>query len=1311
MKRLFLINAIILAVLTTGVFALIACVKLNAVHQFALNQVNKAIPGKISLGRLKLSLLDLRVEIRDLGLCDSAGNDLAGLDKAILDVSMRNLLKRKLIVEKVVVVRPYASLEFDTSGQLLLLNAFPKGKEKPADTSVVKSSKPFLIELKDFNLSGGKVLFSSVKDSLVLLAHGLSISAKGKTDSLSADLSFSLDSASLSRNGNPLFLNKLAILARVRGMDLDTVSLGLSTVNTVLTLNGKASSLDNDPAANLSLDVNTALSEIRSIAGIKEPLSGDALLRVELSGKIADPDIDMAVNYDGGSVWGYPVESLFLKSRVAGRLLHLDGLRAETQSGSIKAGGTVDLRRMFPQGFLAAPGSAGELVYDLSVTGENVTLQKLVPGISGTASLSLGINGHGVKPDSLSAQLDISANVEKLMLTTDKIDTSAVTRMYLPLDASLACSATVSRGTASLYSLKGKLGETSLHLSGTYGILSGKTEADLALSLPSLNELLRFTGTDSIYGSADASIRIGGDLKHPEAVIGLEADSLAFKNVHIGSVHLDGGLNSEGTAIVKELRLAKDSSQLQLSGSAQVLQEGKILPPEKMTFDVSLMSKGISVGDYLDSAAGKVTIDARLGGTTEDPSGTLALSASKLFASGQSLDSLCLRAQIGEQRVNIQPLRLIVDAGQDLTVTGWAGIKDSFDIKISAPGINLNSIAALSAVDSIDGVFSMEIQADGSYKNPGAEGKLAIDNIRMGSLPLDKIGLLVTLADNVVKVNGKVLGDVDASYNLGSKDYKADLSFNNLLLTPYLALSKQKLEGALTAAIKVTGNTDSLNKIAGKMDITSLNIEYQDIPVIETRELKASLTENRYSVPDFSIMLAGEGALSGHAQGLLEGPHDIELKGLIPLSIARHFTPDLPDIEGSVSLDASLKGMAEDPALSANLELKSIAMTVPGITQHLHSVNGRIKADRKAVRIEKLQGNLDDGVFRMKGRLGLDELKPSNLNAEVIFEALPLGQPDMLDMEIDGKLKINGTPDTTHVTGDIVLLDGLYYKDLTINPLSIVGGERKRKEAPVPQESTVPYLKNMRLDVGVQARSPFRVDNNIAQLTIAPDIQVTGSISSPSINGRANVEEGTITYLKKVFTVERGIVDFVNPYRIEPKIDILGVVPVRDWEIQIVISGTPEDLVFKLASDDQTLEDQDLLSLLVLGKTTSELQSDIGSMAGGQSNQQMLASLVASTFGEEIKTAAGLDILKVETGDENDENSDRISVTMGKQITRRLGTSYTIESQGSEALQRASAQYRILQNLLLEVFQEYYLTRTEDKGAYGGQVRFTWEKR
>ena len=238
--------------------------------------------------------------------------------------------------------------------------------------------------------------------------------------------------------------------------------------------------------------------------------------------------------------------------------------------------------------------------------------------------------------------------------------------------------------------------------------------------------------------------------------------------------------------------------------------------------------------------------------------------------------------------------------------------------------------------------------------------------------------------------------------------------------------------------------------------------------------------------------------------------------------------------------------------------------------------------------------------------------------------------------------------------------------------------------------------------MGVQARSALRVDNNLAQLTIAPDLQLTGALVSPSLYGRADVEQGTLTYLRRIFTVERGVIDFVNPYAIEPQVDIKGSIPVQERLIRIALSGSLDDLVFTLSSDDPTLEDQDILSLLVLGRTTAELQSD--SDDAGQSNQQMIASLVAATFGDEIKKAAGLDMLEVETGNEDDKESDRIAVTMGKQVTKRLGTKYTIESEDSEIIQRATAEYRILQDLSVSGFQD-------TRGVYGGELRFKWELR
>jgi autotransporter translocation and assembly factor TamB len=157
----------------------------------------------------------------------------------------------------------------------------------------------------------------------------------------------------------------------------------------------------------------------------------------------------------------------------------------------------------------------------------------------------------------------------------------------------------------------------------------------------------------------------------------------------------------------------------------------------------------------------------------------------------------------------------------------------------------------------------------------------------------------------------------------------------------------------------------------------------------------------------------------------------------------------------------------------------------------------------------------------------------------------------------------------------------------------------------------------------------------VAQLYIKPGSSLSGTLAASAVNGRAAVEQGTISYLKRVFTVEKGVIDFVNPYAIEPKVDIRGTVPVQERIIQLKLTGNIDDLQFSLSSNDPSLEDQDIVLLLVLGKTSTELQS--GVMEGNLPNRSCIA--VASTFGDEIKKATGLDVIEVETGNSDNAGS------------------------------------------------------------------------
>ena len=129
------------------------------------------------------------------------------------------------------------------------------------------------------------------------------------------------------------------------------------------------------------------------------------------------------------------------------------------------------------------------------------------------------------------------------------------------------------------------------------------------------------------------------------------------------------------------------------------------------------------------------------------------------------------------------------------------------------------------------------------------------------------------------------------------------------------------------------------------------------------------------------------------------------------------------------------------------------------------------------------------------------------------------------------------------------------------------------------------------------------------------------------------------------------------------------------------------------------------MSLLLFGKTSQELIEENGNVS--QSTYQLLAELIEGTLGEDIKKSAGIDILEVETTDEVDDQDfdpDRVEVTVGKKLSRRLTVKYAVESKNDELNQRAISEYQLFDQIFVNGFQD-------DRGIYGGGLIFRIEFR
>ncbi|MDL2275304.1 translocation/assembly module TamB, partial [Desulfosarcina sp. OttesenSCG-928-G10] len=130
--------------------------------------------------------------------------------------------------------------------------------------------------------------------------------------------------------------------------------------------------------------------------------------------------------------------------------------------------------------------------------------------------------------------------------------------------------------------------------------------------------------------------------------------------------------------------------------------------------------------------------------------------------------------------------------------------------------------------------------------------------------------------------------------------------------------------------------------------------------------------------------------------------------------------------------------------------------------------------------------------------------------------ALPIEVPDTLNALINTNIRVTGKNGAATVRGNIVLLEGSYYKDMKLNFLKMAT-TRQRAVSPASPPARLPWFDTVALNVEVSHREPFLVENNLASMEINPDLKIGGTLSLPVVSGRARITNGTVYFQKKPF--------------------------------------------------------------------------------------------------------------------------------------------------------------------------------------------------
>lgn len=775
------------------------------------------------------------------------------------------------------------------------------------------------------------------------------------------------------------------------------------------------------------------------------------------------------------------------------------------------------------------------------------------------------------------------------------------------------------------------------------GILAIEASASGTAAAPGL--LARVTAADLAYGAVDlgdASLRC----KTSGKKLGFELAAPAFDASADGEIVLSGPYATKGRLSVKSLELRRVPGLA--SGGARPPVEGRVS---------AVIDFGLSLSDAVR---------------------TLRFEA--------ALPELLIGYQ-GISLANVSPVKAAFDgrelAIEDLALAGTGG---SLEIKGAIP-------AAASAAGRLDvraeidlglaGVFESAVAAEGRAEISGAvSGTLAsplfdltaqIGGARLGLgpavPPVEDIRLRLDVRGNRAELTeasfkwgqatatlaglfplsllGPRFGTAPAGFTVhGAVKGLAPAGIAAVLASPGL----KQLEGEASFDFDLAGPGVDWRGVAGRLTLASLSLTAAGSALVLRAPAALLLDRGELRIP--GLELAGDGS-----SFKLDGAVDLAGRRIPLLALGGSFELALlrqplgmSSISGRSAIDLRVTGDLAHPGIDGTIGLSDVALRIPEYDLSLSGLTGTLEVDGQELVLKDFKGGLNRGTIELSGRGGWSAQGLTGADIRVRGSSVLTTYPRGVQAEWNLALDLASDGRRHKLGGKISMVQGEYLQDFALG--SGLLGLLKSGGAGVYSERSA-FLDNLAFDVDIETANPFTVRNNVADAQVQAALKLGGGPYEPGLGGSVIVlDGGTVTFAGNLYQVERGRVDFVNPNRIEPNLDLHAATSVSGYAIRLTLTGTPENLKAVFTSDP-ALPEADILGLLTVGVP---LQNAGPASSVGLKSQTLsyLESALAGQVGKKIAKGLGLETLKLDTNLVAPGDTPEARITVGQHITPTL---------------------------------------------------------
>ena len=511
----------------------------------------------------------------------------------------------------------------------------------------------------------------------------------------------------------------------------------------------------------------------------------------------------------------------------------------------------------------------------------------------------------------------------------------------------------------------------------------------------------------------------------------------------------------------------------------------------------------------------------------------------------------------------------------------------------------------------------------------------------------------------------------------------------DFLISSILKEVPEDLQLNLEGRIAMKGNRKS---IAASAEINHLTLALFDQTFTNDSQMNFVLDNGKIS---FNTVTVKSGSTSFRLRGGLEigKDYDLVIEGSASLAPLKGLSKKIGYLKGDADFSLSVNGKWEKPQINGTMDVTNASFGLKDFPNYISSINGHIYMDGDRIVLEKLSGKIGGGNVNISGLVNLKAFQIKRFYLQAGLDNINTSFSKDFTVNFDGNLLCRGTTDAMTLSGDIKINRARYKEMVEWRSWLLT---KQLQEIPKTEPS---LFEKAALNIRITGSENISVDNNIARTSvkIRGDMILKGTISNPILFGRLEANEGYVYFRNNEFKVIFASVDFADPNRIKPIINLTAEIEIKGYDIRLNLEGQFDHFNLSLSSDPH-LDEVDILALLTVGQVGKQLKGLEGGIGAGEATSFITGKL-QDVVEERLRTITGLDRFQVEPYVSNLNGTVGPRVTVSKRlIGERLFVTYT-NPIGSSAEQIIKLEYLLEKNISL-------IGSRDERGSVGGDVKF-----